>query len=101
MLAFKLALIGEDIVVLPLEEADGSLRDDAVLLAQRDEPAVEGEDGIIILALCLDIDGVPVVKPADSPAVHCIGVRPLSRERAPIIFIVSSSERPEARRMSW
>ena len=45
--------------------------------------------------------GVPVVKPADSPAVYCIGVRPLSRERAPMIFIVSSSDWPEARRMSW
>ena len=56
MLSFKLALIGEDLVVLPLEEADGTLRDDAVLLAQRDEPAVEREDGVIVLALCLDID---------------------------------------------
>ena len=60
-LTAECALIGNDIVVLPLEEANGPLRNDAVLLAQRDEPAVEREDGVIVLALCLDIDGSVVV----------------------------------------
>lgn len=55
MLTRKLALIGEHIIVLSREEMDGALCDDAVLLAQCDELAVEGEDGVRLLLLALDV----------------------------------------------
>ena len=65
MFTRELTLIGEHIVVLAREEMDGALGDDAVLLAQRDELAVEGEDGVFIPLLRLDIDGSAVVVDAE------------------------------------
>ena len=48
--------------------------------------------------------GVPVVKPAFSPAVHCMGVRALSRPRAQMDCMTFSGESPRSVRslyMLW
>lgn len=86
MLTRKLALIGEHIIVLSREEMDGALCDDAMLLAQCDELAVEGEDGVRILLLALDVDGSMVTVDAEPRRARGeagrLACRPLHRRAA-------------------
>ncbi len=75
--------------VVRIDVAPGAVDQGRHPLPQRDQPTVEGQDGVRVGLLRggIEVAGVGVdrepgrtgVKPACGPAVHCIGVRALSR----------------------
>ena len=94
----------EDGVVIGQEQREDAVGDEGFRPTQLDERPVVREDrtGIVDLRGRVECSkfgltrshGVPVLNPACSVSSHCIGVRPLSRERSRSASSTSSAGRP-------